>query len=558
MLGPGSIRLRLRLAIAVTAMIPLIVAVMLAEVMVRQTSARFFVPEIGERLDQSLELYQELARAVKSSMRHEATAIAAHEPLRRAAQTGNVPAIERELRILFPRYPSLVTLMVHDEEGEELARVDRGRPVNDATENELEVLRSLAGRFPTADTSPDAPRVGDSVPETDDSREVEEGPHLVAVFATDRARFDQLEGMSRFVDMYRQIERRREADEAAYVYAFAVLLGLTILAAIGVGGLTARGVAMNIRRLNRATKLVAAGDLSIRVPETGPTEIAALATAFNRMLSEVESSRARIEYLQRMATWQEMARRLAHEIKNPLTPIQLAVQELHRRYGGEDAKYQTLVDSTLEIVEDEVGTLRRLVTEFSDFARLPRAELREEDLAAFLRDQLGRLPSLSEEELSGDLEFAEASVELDLTDDRAPVYMDRQMLRRALINLVRNAKQATAPPREQEIRSRVRVSLSRDNDYWSVCIDDNGPGIPKELRDSIFDPYVTTKTAGTGLGLAITKKIVVEHGGSIVASESPLGGARLHLRLPVAGTGAARAALEACDWQPASARPAHG
>jgi len=548
MLGSGSIRRRLRLAIAVTAMIPLIVAVMLAEVMVRQTSARFFVPEIGERLDESLALYQELARSVKGSMRHEATAIASHAPLRQAAGARDEAAVRRELKLLFPLYPNLVSLTVHDEDGDELASVNRGRPVDESLENELEVVRPLSG-----------PVLLPAQPGEDpDALDQYEGPRLLAVFATARARFDQLEEMSRFVDMYRQVERRRESDEAAYVYAFAVLLGLTILAAVGVGGLTARGVALNIRRLNRATKLVAAGDLSIRVPETGPAEIAALATAFNRMLSEVETSRARIEYLQRMATWQEMARRLAHEIKNPLTPIQLAVQELHRRYEGEDARYKQLVDSTLEIVQDEVGTLRRLVTEFSDFARLPRAELREEDLGAFLRNQLDRLPSIADDGTDGAGELGGANLSVTVKDEPAPVYMDRQMFGRALKNLVRNARQATATPDGAGKEGRVEVTLAREGDYFSIFIDDDGPGIPEQLRDAIFDPYVTTKTAGTGLGLAITKKIVVEHGGSIVAEDSPLGGARIHVRLPAAETRVARAALEASDWQPASARASHG
>ena len=137
--------------------------------------------------------------------------------------------------------------------------------------------------------------------------------------------------MSQFVDTYKQVERRRESDEQSYVYAFAALLGITIVAAVGVGTLLARGVSSRLGELADATKRVGAGDLSIRVPEDGAAEIADLAGAFNRMLGEVEASRARIEYLQRIGAWQEMARRLAHEIKNPLTPIQLAVQEVHRR-----------------------------------------------------------------------------------------------------------------------------------------------------------------------------------------------------------------------------------
>jgi signal transduction histidine kinase len=129
------------------------------------------------------------------------------------------------------------------------------------------------------------------------------------------------------------------------------------------------------------------------------------------------------------------------------------------------------------------------------------------------------------------------------------------MLRRALINLVRNAAQAIKDSGRAE--GKVEVRLGRERDWFIVDIDDDGPGIPPEMRSIIFDPYVTTKPDGSGLGLAIVKKIVVEHGGSVSAEKSPLGGARMHLRLPVAGTPAASAAFASRDRAapPSSRRP---
>ncbi|HWZ90547.1 MAG TPA: HAMP domain-containing protein, partial [Polyangiaceae bacterium] len=364
MASSGRIRRRLALAIVLTALIPLLAAIWLAENTVRQTAARFFVPEVGSHLDRSLGLYQELARTVKALMRQEGAEIALRPALRKAALSGERAAVEEELRRAFAEHPSLVSLAVRDPDSKLLGEVKRARPLDPAKENQLEVTRPLS-----------------DVPDGDDTNE------LVAVFAADKSHFDELSEMSQFVDTYKQIEQRRGADERSYVLAFAALLGITILAAIGVGSLLARGVSRRIGELAHATRLVGEGDLNIRVPEGGGDEIADLARAFNRMLGEVESSRGRIEYLQRISAWQEMARRLAHEIKNPLTPISLAVQEIHRRYAGGDKEYQRLVDTTLEIVEDEVGTLRRLVGEFSDFARLPQASLEHADLAEFLREQ---------------------------------------------------------------------------------------------------------------------------------------------------------------------------
>jgi signal transduction histidine kinase len=136
-------------------------------------------------------------------------------------------------------------------------------------------------------------------------------------------------------------------------------------------------------------------------------------------------------------------------------------------------------------------------------------------------------------------------VTLELPERPALAHLDNQMLGRALLNLVRNAMQATLTSGQSD--ARVLIRLTRDDDYWVIDVDDNGPGIPPSMRDSVFDPYVTTKSDGTGLGLAITKKIVVEHGGTIAAESSSLGGARLEVRLPVAGTAAAAIALEAAS-----------
>ena len=528
MAASGRIRRRLALAIVLTALIPLLAAIWLAESTVRRTSARFFIPEVGSHLDRSLGLYQELARNVKALMREEAAEISLRPELRRAAKAGDHARLDAELHRAFAEHPSLVSLSVRDADGKTLAQLGRTKPLEPTHENELEVSRALT-----------------------DGPDADDGPQLSAQFSADKRHFEELGEMSQFVDTYKQIEQRRGADERSYVLAFSVLLCITIVAAIGVGSLLARGVSRRIAELARATRLVAEGDLSIRVPEGGGDEIADLAGAFNRMLGEVESSRARIEYLQRISAWQEMARRLAHEIKNPLTPISLAVQEIHRRYAGSDPDYQRLVDTTLEIVEDEVGTLRRLVGEFSDFARLPQASLENADLAEFLGEQAARYgvregerdslePQLNDLLSLGQL--ADITIEFDVPTGNCQALIDRQMLQRVLFNLVRNAAQALlGRPRGE---GRVQVRLERDGDFWNLDVDDNGPGIPQELRETVFDPYVTTKDDGTGLGLSIVKKIVIEHGGTIRAEQSALGGARLRVRLPVPGTRAAERALE--------------
>ena len=419
----GSIRWRLALALVATSVVPLLFAILVAKSMVKQTADRFYLPEIGMRLDQSYGLYQELADSIKLSMRNAADAVAERQGLRRAAQLKDVASLRKELLAAMHQYPGLAELTVQDADDEVIARVDRGLPVDEASEKRLDLERSL----------------GDTA---------EGGPRLQLVFVTNRARFDERESMGNFLQAYRRIEHRRQQDEVAYLQAFAVLMGLTALIASGLGLSLARNVTRRLGQLAAATRQVGLGDLSARVADTTSDEIGALARAFNRMVSEVENSRARIEYLQRIGAWQEMARRLAHEIKNPLTPIQLAVQEIQQRCPDGDPAYRKLVDTTREIVEDEVGTLRRLVSEFSNFARLPQAQLQLSDLCEFLKSQQRRLEAVDDEDGAVDSvgnrlsPVSNLKIRLELPNSPALAHLDAQMLGRAMLNLVRNAMQA--------------------------------------------------------------------------------------------------------------------
>jgi two-component system nitrogen regulation sensor histidine kinase NtrY len=532
----GKTEKRLALVILLTAILPLASAMMLAYSLLNSASSVWLRPEVEQELERGIELYKDYVRVVKDDMKHQADAMAGDSALREAARSRDPAACDRALAALFPRYVELVSLAIDDGAGQPIAARDRGRPLDEASERKLEVIRPLSGD--------DAGRV------------------LVATFAFDRRYERELESAGATHDAYAQLEKERARVNAGYFEAFAVLLGITVVATVVLGFLLARGFTRRVHRLAAAINRVAAGDLHVRVPVTGSDELTELARVFNRMLGDMQQSRSRIEYLQRIGAWQEMAQRLAHEIKNPLTPIQLAVQECHRKYGDENPKFRALLDTTLEIVEEEVGTLRRLVGNFSSFARLPHAELREASLRDFLRECSEQLGHLGNEPSEGgdDVVIAhDVQVRWELPDDPLPVAIDRQMLRRVLVNLVRNAVEAIRGARvEGPLRplGRVVVRAQLESDAAAILVEDDGPGVAEGANDRIFDPYVTSKGRGTGLGLAIVKKIVVEHNGSITAGRSErLGGAEFAVLLPLPGAPAkAPLALDE-GWREAPAPP---
>jgi two-component system nitrogen regulation sensor histidine kinase NtrY len=511
----GNIERRLALVILTTALLPLASAMLLAYSLLNYASSVWLRPEVEQELEHGIDLYKTYIRAVKDDMKDQAAALAGSQLLRDAAHRGDALLCAQALRELFPGYQRLVSLEVDDESGLPLAEYDRGHQLDDATERKLEVRRSLGANGG--------------------------GATLVATFAFDRRYERDLERAGGIHDAYAQLEKERTHVYGGYYEAFAVLLGITVVATVALGFLLARGITRRINRIANAIDQVAAGNLEVRVPVTGSDELTELARVFNRMLSEMQQSRARIEYLQRIGAWQEMAQRLAHEIKNPLTPIQLAVQECHRKYPGEDSRFRALLDTTLEIVEEEVGTLRRLVGNFSSFARLPHAELREASLRDFLgecSDQLGHLGAELSENGADDVIVAhDVEVRWEVPDEPLFVAIDRQMLRRVLVNLVRNAVEAIRDERQAvgdgSARGHVIVRGEQTADGIAVIVEDDGPGVPDPAKERVFDPYFTTKVEGTGLGLAIVKKIVVEHNGAIVINRSVrLGGAAFVVALP--------------------------
>ena len=218
---------------------------------------------------------------------------------------------------------------------------------------------------------------------------------------------------------------------------------------------------------------------------------------------------------QRQAAWSDVARRIAHEIKNPLTPIQLATERLRRRFGRQIETDPELFDDLTSTIIRQVGDLRKMVDEFSNFARLPKPVFREEDASDLARQALF-LQEVAHPEIDYDF----------IGETNAPLECDRHQFGQAMTNLLKNAAEAVDARKrsaEPDYRGRIIVALGGDERKLTIAVTDNGIGLPTE-RDRILEPYMTTREKGTGLGLAIVNKIVEEHGGEMAFASAPGGG----------------------------------
>jgi nitrogen fixation/metabolism regulation signal transduction histidine kinase len=438
---------------------------------------------VHRSLSGALEVYRSYFTEMKDNFRGLATEIAA-TPFSRASDLADVPDLLR-------------------------ARILQGNEVVDEWEQPPDVQQRAQAAPPSLVALP----VG---------RDGGEPRLLELTFGISREIYSSYQALRESIEREAEVNRVLPVILTRYFRGVALALIIVLAIAAAMGLFVARRATGRVATLRDAARRVGEGDLDVRVAPRGSDELDELGRAFDRMVAELGDARSRLGYLQKVSAWQEVARRLAHEIKNPLTPIQLAVQELASKYNGGDPAYKRLLATAQEILTEEVGAIRRLVDDFSAFAKLPKVEPEPLDLAQVVED------------------FARAHPEWHDALKLAPnghvgALCDRMMLGRVLANLVENAAQAaTEAGRQPQIH--VAVTSSAAENAAQILVDDNGPGVPDKLRDRIFDPYFTSKAQGTGLGLAIVRKIMLDHGGDIRVDDkpSPLGGARFVVTLPTA------------------------
>jgi signal transduction histidine kinase len=293
--------------------------------------------------------------------------------------------------------------------------------------------------------------------------------------------------------------------------------GATLAAAMVVAMLLARGLARPIVDLSRQAREVVAGEPK-PVEARGGRELEEFAEAFNRTIADLVTLRKRLAATERVAAQREIARRVAHEIKNPLAPIRAAVETLRRLRLRNDPAFDEYFEEATRTVLTEVARISNIVTEFTQFARMPPPRPELSDLGELVRHVVTL--------------HSGTGTTLEVVLGSCPqIRADRDQFVQVATNLVQNAIEAA----RSSPNPRVWVSLEYADGYAALRVRDNGPGLADEIRKRLFEPYATTKSEGTGLGLSIVERIVVEHGGD-VRHERPLeGGAEFIARFPESG-----------------------
>ncbi len=311
----------------------------------------------------------------------------------------------------------------------------------------------------------------------------------------------------------REREVQAVLDDLDRSIRLASMLFLSAAALLALG--VARRISEPLHDLTEATRRVASGDLRARVTTSNRDEFLTLVDSFNQMAGDLERQRRDLERVSRVAAWAEMARQVAHEVKNPLTPIQLATEHLRRVYADRRSDLDQVFEACTETILKQVRSLREIVTEFSSFARPATPEAAPLDLASLVRSAVGPYHGVLPPQVS---------LRLDLRVVPG-VVGDRRLLERAVVNLIENALQAVGE------RGAIEVRVAAEPGRAFVEVVDSGPGPDPEVRARAFEPFFSTKTGGSGLGLALVRKIAQDHGGGASLEGEP-GRTRARLWLP--------------------------
>jgi nitrogen fixation/metabolism regulation signal transduction histidine kinase len=338
-------------------------------------------------------------------------------------------------------------------------------------------------------------------------------------------------------DKYEQLQMERDFLRLNMLMMLVLATLLVIFAFAWFALYISKRITVPLQALVEGAAAVAEGNLTHRVNCQAFDELGSLVTSFNRMTADLEENEKRIYQMEKAAAWQEVAQRLAHEIKNPLTPIRLSAERILNRYkkitepapanslaseANEFERFGLLLGDCVQTIVQETDSLKKLVDEFSRFARLPEARPKDADIRGIIENALQLY----------DGRISDIQILKEFDADMPRIRLDTEQMKRVFINLFDNAIDAMSQNTGHK-PLRIHTFPDRIQGTARIEVSDNGRGFYEENHDSLFLPYFSTRKGGTGLGLAIVRQIIADHHGSIYAEANTPTGTRIVIDLPL-------------------------
>lgn len=498
-----SLRARLVAVLLAVALLPTAVFTVFSLVELDRATQRWFRPGVDRALESARRVDDAVLARLETTVRAQAGALS------RTIAPGNPTASERNRIALALRDGGLDFLQLYRRQEDRWTRAAQVLPAGAAGEPgpdlsaELEaalagpgVLRSSRGALAAA-VRLDSARV------------------LVTGLRVPAGLFADVERVREGRSAYSRLGVMVDVQRPLIGLLVGALVAVLALLALVLAHLLARPIARPLAELAGALDRVAAGDLSVRVVPRGARELRDIGRAFNAMTARLEEARDAMAEAEREAAWRGASRKLAHEFKNILTPLQLSLQMLERAAEAVPGEQRARARENLAAALGEVDQLARLADQFSQYARLPEPHLERLDLAAVARSAAAR-------------PMCEGVGVICATGEAVPVLGDAVLLARAAHNLVLNACEASPAG------ATVEVAARREEGRAVLEVLDRGGGVPAAIAGRAFEPYVSTKRRGSGLGLSLVRDIARQHGGSVALEDRPGGGTRARLALPLA------------------------
>ena len=329
------------------------------------------------------------------------------------------------------------------------------------------------------------------------------------------------------INFYYTVENQSLGIKISFALIYVVIVTLLLFLSITIAIKFSSRFFISINNLISASKEIGRGNLDIKVPEIkADKEMEVLNKNFNLMIYQLKTQQDKLIISERHEAWEHVARKLAHEIKNPLTPIQLTIDNLkskYQKYFTEDDKDK--YENSLKTILNQIKQIENLVNEFSDFARMPKPLFRENDLIELINSNILLLKKIDE------------TININFNDNSLSKIIflsDYEQISRAFFNLIKNSIESIQEKvtKSKDFNKKIDIEINKINDYISIIIIDNGLGFVSQNAKDIIKPYYTTKQKGSGLGLSIVNKIINDHNGSIKFKTIQFG-AMVEIILPI-------------------------